>query len=233
MQYNLEKDTILECINTINPEDPIDCMRNIVKDFALEKYKNNIINCKLCNICSSKHSLPIGSTDSPILVVGDMVTNNQLNDEEIYAFDDYQSFQLLFDTFDNLNVDINKLYFTYAINCIMTENNSIRLPYQYEFNNCQKHLDNIIKALKPKVIITIGNIALHCFTDENIQSVFGKWFTKDNIRIMPLYHPLHIKKAETFKTQQEINALNKTFASSIVNVINYIKMNYSEYNIYK
>lgn len=67
-----------------------------------------------------------------------------------------------------------------------------RDPLLDEIEQCRPFLDAQIDIIKPKIIITLGRIAIiHLLKDDSfkITKDHGKWKKYNNIDVLPLYHP--------------------------------------------
>ena len=119
---------------------------------------------------------------------------------------------------DSLLVDIGvareEAYITNTILCRPPEN---RNPSPEELANCRARLEEHIRILDPKVVITLGNFATKYMleTKKGITELRGKVHTKGFMKIVPMFHPAVLlysgnspeKRAEMlkdFKVVQEI-----------------------------
>lgn len=68
-----------------------------------------------------------------------------------------------------------------------------RAPSQEEINACKSYLDQQIKMIRPKYIVTLGAVATKVMlgTSTGITRLRGKWTTlhEHNISLLPTYHP--------------------------------------------
>ncbi len=76
-----------------------------------------------------------------------------------------------------------------------TGKKSNRPPTQKEINAFSCILNEEINIICPKIIVTLGNTPLRCIMNDNtltIGNVHGKLLKKNNLLIIPLYHPAAI-----------------------------------------
>ena len=99
---------ILQIVRKVNPDDPIEYVRNIVKDIARSKLDDEIRKCKACDISFPNTSVTYGSTDADILILSDFVLPDDKNQE---------AWNMIQSTFDFYNIDIHKCFFMNAVNC--------------------------------------------------------------------------------------------------------------------
>ncbi len=87
------------------------------------------------------------------------------------------------------------VYITNIIKCYLPNNK----PTEEEIKACTPHLNRQIEIIKPRIIITLGNIATTYilqefgFKPESMFKIHGKIFQVSNLllqaKIIPMYHP--------------------------------------------
>jgi DNA polymerase len=87
----------------------------------------------------------------------------------------------------------------YVCNILKCRPPNNRNPLEFEIKSCTPYLDRQIAAIKPKVIVTLGNFSTSYILGkfglevEKIGKIHGKIFHIKNLliesRIIPLYHP--------------------------------------------
>lgn len=86
-------------------------------------------------------------------------------------------------------VSLNRddFYVTNAVKCRPPSN---RTPTKGEINACYKHLEREIKRVKPKYIVTLGNIPLTSLTKKSgILKYRGSLIKQGKLKIFPMLHP--------------------------------------------
>jgi uracil-DNA glycosylase family 4 len=87
----------------------------------------------------------------------------------------------------SINLKRNQVYIANVVKCRPPAN---RDPLPSEIQSCDKYLDQQIKFLQPKMIITLGRYSLaKFFPNESIGKIHGKPKKVNNIIIFPMYHP--------------------------------------------
>jgi DNA polymerase len=87
----------------------------------------------------------------------------------------------------SINLKRDQVYIANVIKCRPPAN---RDPLPSEIKSCNKWLDEQIKLLEPKIIITLGRYSLaKFFPNEGIGKIHGKPKKIDNIIYFPMYHP--------------------------------------------
>lgn len=88
-----------------------------------------------------------------------------------------------------------EVYITNIIKCYLPNNK----PTQEEIETCTPCLDRQIEIIKPKIILTLGNVSTSYILDkfglktESMWQIHGKIFQVSNLllqaKIIPMYHP--------------------------------------------
>ncbi len=83
------------------------------------------------------------------------------------------------------------VYICNVVKCRPPEN---RTPEPDEITSCEAFVREQIQAIKPKVIVTLGNVPTHTLlkTKEGITKLRGKWREFDGIPLMPTFHPAYL-----------------------------------------
>ena len=141
--------------------------KDFVYDMEIEKYNNFAVNNIF--IHNSKENL----TGKPF--VGD-------------------SGRFLDDVFNELNLDRKKVYITNIVKCRSCINNIDYPPEQKEIDACKKYLREQLLIIKPKIIVTLGNIAknLFLFESKGITQSHGCIYPFKPFTVIPTFHPSFI-----------------------------------------
>jgi uracil-DNA glycosylase family 4 len=101
----------------------------------------------------------------------------------------------------------------YICNIVKCRPPNNRNPEPDEIETCGPFLAKQLEAIKPKVIIALGNIAAKTLlkTGEGITALRGTWKTYQGIPLMPTFHPAYLlrnpkDKALVWKDVQEVMA---------------------------
>ena len=86
-----------------------------------------------------------------------------------------------------------------------------RDPLNTEQDACIDYLRGQFKLLKPKIVVCLGRISAGRLIGEDfkISRDHGKWYDKDGVRFMALYHPAALlrdprRRPETFVDLKEL-----------------------------
>jgi DNA polymerase len=83
------------------------------------------------------------------------------------------------------------VYICNIVKCRPPDN---RNPEPDEIGACEPFLIKQLQAIKPKVIVALGNVAAKTLlkTTEGITKLRGKWHTYQGIPLMPTFHPAYL-----------------------------------------
>ena len=82
----------------------------------------------------------------------------------------------------------------YICNMVKCRPPGNRNPEPDEIAACEPFLRKQLQALKPQVIVTLGNVPTHTLlkTKEGITRLRGKWQSYDGMPLMPTFHPAYL-----------------------------------------
>ena len=122
-----------------------------------------------------------------------------------------RSGQLLTRAIEAIGFRRKDVYITNVVKCRPPNN---RKPLPNEADICTHlFLFKQIKIIRPKVICTLGSTAIQIFLehDAKITKIRGKLFKKDNLTIIPTYHPAYILRNNR-ELKNFINDINLAFS---------------------
>lgn len=158
----------------------------------LEHWCQKIHSCKACALHEEGNRGPTiysGSTESPLMIVGE----GPGGVEDIYGVPLVgPSGKLLDKALWSVGVTRDKVYVTNIVKCRPRDNRTLS---DEEGRFCANlHLKEEIKMIQPKVIITLGKVALHYFNQDtgSITRLRGKWLEYNGIPLMPTFHPAYL-----------------------------------------
>lgn len=88
------------------------------------------------------------------------------------------------------------VYVLNAVNCRPKDN---RTPEKQELEACYEYLLGQLRAVQPKVIVTLGGSATRALlkTTKGITEMRGKWKEWESIPVMPTFHPSFLLRDPT------------------------------------
>lgn len=157
----------------------------------LQELKQHYFQCQKCpHLCQSRTQVVFGSGNpqAQILFIGEAPGASE--DKQGIPFCG-MSGKILNELLQTINLSREDIFITNTILC-RPENN--RNPKPEEVENCRDRLDQVIRIMQPKVIVTIGNFATErILSKKGIQSLRGKVFqtriNEQEIDVVPIIHP--------------------------------------------
>ena len=105
----------------------------------------------------------------------------------------------------------------YIANIVKSRPPGNREPEADEIAACFPFLEKQIKAIRPKVIVTLGRVATQTLLDTNtpLTRLRGAWQKYDHIRVMPTFHPSYLLRfpRERVKTWEDMQQVMEFLAS--------------------
>jgi len=97
-----------------------------------------------------------------------------------------------------LHLNVEDVYLTHAIKCKPLKSNK---PSPSEWNSCKAYLFSQIEFIQPKVVVTLGNEAYNCVTEDNdnFDNVRGHVIDFKKYKLVPIYHPQYLLRNPELK----------------------------------
>jgi DNA polymerase len=89
----------------------------------------------------------------------------------------------------------------YICNVVKCRPPGNRLPNPDEFKECRNYLEAQVRIINPRIIVCLGALASQVVIDPRarIGQVRGKWFVRNNVKIIATYHPAALLRNEGYK----------------------------------
>ncbi|MBO3800501.1 MAG: uracil-DNA glycosylase [Candidatus Brockarchaeota archaeon] len=155
------------------------------------------MQCKKCRLWENRTNVVFGEGDlnSKIILIGEAPGLNE--DKEGRPFVGQAGKMLNETLLKAAGLERNQVYITNVVKCRPPKN---REPFEDEVEACFPYLSIQIQFIKPKLIVTLGNIATSTlFRKFNLKfasmsQIHGKIFNVStlsygNLKIIPSYHP--------------------------------------------
>ena len=152
----------------------------------LQQVASRIHNCFDCDLSQSRtKAVPgEGPKDADLMFIGEGPGFNE--DQQSRPFVGAAG-QYLEELLAKINIDRNSVFITNMVKCRPPNN---RDPFPGEIEACSKYIDEQIRLVRPKVIVTLGRHSLGKFLPgETIGKVHGKPKQIGNLIVYPIYHP--------------------------------------------
>ena len=152
----------------------------------LQELHQRIASCPDCALCRTRtNAVPgEGPPDAEILFVGEGPGFHE--DQQSRPFIGPAG-KFLEELLASISLRRDQVFITNIVKCRPPNN---RDPLPSEIEACQKYLKRQIELIRPKVIVSLGRIALAWFSPgDKISKAHGQVKVMDGIYFIPIYHP--------------------------------------------
>lgn len=166
-------------------------------------------SCKNCSLWKTRTNVVfgVGSRNAEVLFIGEGPGENEDKQGEPFVG---RGGQLLDDMMGAIGLKRQDVYIANIVKCRPPQN---RDPLNTEEDACIGYLRNQVALLRPKIIVCLGRIAaMRVISEEfKITRDHGKWFEKNGVQMMALFHPAALlrdprKKPDTFLDLKALQA---------------------------
>ncbi|MBQ8539030.1 MAG: uracil-DNA glycosylase [Ruminococcus sp.] len=156
-----------------------------------EELKKECINCEKCDLCKTRTNVVfgVGNEKAEVMFIGEGPGEHEDLQGEPFVG---RAGQLLDKLLYAVDLDRNKnVYIANIVKCRPPKN---RDPFADEQIECIDWLRAQTRLIKPKIIVCLGRIAGMKIIKEDLRITkeHGKWFYKNGIHIMAMFHPAAI-----------------------------------------
>lgn len=197
----------LKVRNTPDIINILDILIEVEYNNYIKKYKQMILNdmeqtsktCMRCNLCGTRKNVVFGdgNVNCDVMFIGEGPGIN----EDIQGIPFVGRSGTVLDAMIHEYLEMSRMdvYVHNMVMCRATIDNAMikdRQPNTEELKKCRKYVDFKIDVIKPKVIITLGNIATQNLLGikDGMIKVLGNKYLYKNIPVYPVYHPSYILK---------------------------------------
>ncbi len=149
--------------------------------------------CQRCKLGKTRTNIVFGqgSPHAELMFVGEAPGRDE--DEQGLAFVG-RAGQLLTKIIEAIGRKREDVFIANVLRCRPPNN---RNPEPDEVAACRPFLDESIRLIAPKVIVTLGTFAAQALleTDESIGRLRGRWRTAKGVRVMPTFHPAFLLRS--------------------------------------
>jgi uracil-DNA glycosylase family 4 len=157
---------------------------------ALQEF---LAGCPRCKLSKTRTNIVFGqgSQKADLMFVGEAPGRDE--DEQGLAFVG-RAGQLLTKIIEAIGRTREDVWICNVIKCRPPNN---RNPEPDEVASCMPFLEEQIRLISPKVIVTLGTFAAQAIleTDEPIGRMRGHWRTARGVRVMPTFHPAFLLRS--------------------------------------
>lgn len=157
----------------------------------LNNIKDRIAKCTKCDLCKTRNLTVAGEgmPNSKLMFIGE--APGEVNNEVGRPFVGHGG--KIFDKIlENLNIKRSEVFITNILKCWPPDN---RKPKPNEIKECTPYLHEQIEAVKPQLIIALGQTAFTTLTNTKIKTreEHGKVVSVNGMKVCCTYHPNGIR----------------------------------------
>jgi DNA polymerase len=149
--------------------------------------------CRRCRLAGSRTQIVFGqgNAGADLMFVGEAPGRDE--DEQGLAFVG-RAGQLLTKIIEAIGMKRDDVYICNVLRCRPPNN---RNPEPDEVASCRPFLEETIRLVAPRAIVTLGTFAAQALleTDEPIGRLRGRWREARGVRVMPTFHPAFLLRS--------------------------------------
>ena len=169
----------------------------------LEEVQNHLGDCKRCGLCEGRRSIVFGdgNPNADLMFVGE--GPGEQEDLRGLPFVGRAGDLLTQMIEKGIGIPRSEVYICNIVKCRPPRN---RNPLPAEVSACRPFLDGQIRAVAPKVIVTLGKPAASLLLgrDVAITKIRGTWQSYQDIPLMPTLHPAYVLRQYTTETRRAV-----------------------------
>ena len=199
----------------LNTDNPLEAFRILHGDLLVNKLNLLIKDCGDC--CTNyQKQYYYGNSNANILIIND----NATNDKDIIDY-----FNTLLEMSE---IDTDDIFIVNSVSCVTTRKDKgieiQRIPSKKECNNCKCFINQAIKIVNPRIIISLGATALNQFIPGsnlleyiNTKQVFNGIPTLINYSVKDLFD------LTAYNTEDEIQEISCSILETFNDAAKYIE----------
>ena len=159
----------------------------------LDALKKFVAGCPRCKLSKTRTNIVFGQGNpkADLMFVGEAPGRDE--DEQGLAFVG-RAGQLLTKIIEAIGRHREDVYIVNVLKCRPPDN---RNPEADEVASCMPFLEEQIRLVSPRAIVTLGTFAAQAVlaTDEPIGRLRGRWQNARGVRVMPTFHPAFLLRS--------------------------------------
>lgn len=198
----------------LNTDNPLEVFRSLYSDVLVDKLNTMINECNDCGTNYDKQ-LYYGNSNANVLIINGA------------ACSDFSVIEYFNDLLEMSELDTSDIFVINSVACITTrkdkDNIIQRIPAKKECNNCKCFLNQAIKIVNPRIIVSLGATSLNQFIPGtnlleyiNTKQVFNGIPTLINYSIKDLFDLC------AYKNDEEIQDISYSILETLNEAARYI-----------
>ena len=164
---------------------------------SLQAVRDEIGDCTRCKLCSTRTNIVfgVGNPKAELMFIGEAPGHDEDLKAEPFVG---RAGQLLTKMIAAMGFQRSDIYIANIIKCRPPDN---RYPEDDEVEQCLPFLKQQIAVIKPKIIVSLGNLATQRLlqTKAGITTIHGTFQEFENTTLMPTYHPAFLLRNPNMK----------------------------------
>jgi DNA polymerase len=179
---------------------------------GLRRIRDDLGDCQRCALGQSRRHIVfgVGSPEADLVVVGEAPGYQEDQVGEPFVGPAGQMLDRMLRNV--LQLERAQVHIVNVVKCRPPDN---RKPLPQEVGACLPFLHRQILAIQPRVLLVLGNVALHNLFDttEGITRTRGVWREWRGIPTMPTFHPAYLLRnaADKRKTFEDLKQLRERY----------------------
>lgn len=199
----------------LNTDNPLEAFRILHGDLLVDKLNLLIKDCGDC--CTNyQKQYYYGNSNANILIIND----NATNDKDIIDY-----FNTLLEMSE---IDTDDIFVVNSVSCVTTRKDKgieiQRIPSKKECNNCKCFINQAIKIVNPRIIISLGATALNQFIPgSNLLEYIKTRQVFNGIPTLINYSVKDLFDLTAYKTEDEIQEISCSILETFNEAAKYIQ----------
>jgi DNA polymerase len=164
---------------------------------SFDELRDIALPCQRCKLAGTRTQVVYGSgnPNAELMFIGEAPGRDEDLQGKPFVG---RAGQLLTDIIKAMKLSRDDVYIANVIKCRPPEN---RNPEPDELDACRPFIRRQIEFIKPKVIVTLGKVALQSLTGKAyaVSAARGQWTEYEGIKVMPTYHPAYLLRTPSAK----------------------------------
>lgn len=208
-------------------------VREAVKPYALNVLNRDICACNSCGCKCGTRTMITGDVDAPLMCIMDYPTEEQAGlGRPIHIFDgngDVKKF--LEHCLAPHKVNLDRILFMNTVSCCPTRTVNTeagteevcRTPLPQEIKACSTFVKYAIDAVRPPMLLVLGNVASNVVLPMSISKARGRWISYHGIYTMISYSPAQILDARADGRQERWIRMSREFQTDMDNAMKFYR----------
>lgn len=164
---------------------------------AWEDLEARVAACRECPELTCSRNRPVrgcGDVESPVLFVEEAPSPGQDADGHIAAGDAAELFEKILKA---MGLTREQVFVVHAVRCLpprLAGDERHRKPLSEEVDACRAHLRELVRLIRPRVIVALGSLAARGIlrTQEPVARLRSQWREWGGIPVMATFHPSYL-----------------------------------------